>query len=257
MTQGALKQSLLLAVVGLALSACATEPPPPPVVPTDFASRGKLNLDVQNIKVIDRTYSVPRRSPFIGHLSSPTPTEEVLRWATSRLAASGASDAQATLVIRDASVIQEGLPVTRGLEGWYTREQASQYVGRVDVVLDIQAGFSARRSVTAHAEYAVTLPEDPTDLEKQAIYRKLLNGLLDNLDRNFDQAARRYLVVSGPAYDAGSTKESAPLGVPAPSAPVVVNSAPLPPPLPAPPQTEVFAPPPSSDPAPRSSGWAW
>lgn len=189
-----MKKSLLALICAAVLAACSSEPAPPPPLQLDYGQLGKIYLNTQDLRVIDRAGSTPQKPPYVGHLFRPTLSDAVSRWAQDRLQAVGTAG-HATLIIKEASVTDRPLPTESGIESWFTREQASKYTGRLDVDLDAQTpvGAGATGMASAHAIFAITLPEKPTEVEKSAAYRQLLDGLMQDFNQKMDQAIRQHM----------------------------------------------------------------
>ena len=106
----------LLAVAMLVLAACESPPPPMPTYPEiRFDRQPVLRLDVKEI-VVKGAYQPPLTRPNIEHLFPIPPAAAAQAWADDRLRAVG-TRGRARLIIKDASVISEPLPLTKGLGG--------------------------------------------------------------------------------------------------------------------------------------------
>lgn len=217
-----MKKLLLAAACGLALAACSSEPARTPPLQLDYSSLGKIYLNVQDVNVINRSAGTPTKRPYIGHLFQPRLADAVTRWAQDRLQVNG-SPGHATVIIKEASVAEYPLTVPSGFESWYTREQASKYVGRMELSIEAQSPVNSTvGSANAHATYAVTLPEKPTEAEKYAAYRDVLDNLMKDINQKLEQAMREHM---GPFMASGpSASEMAP--APAASASPRVQQAP-------------------------------
>jgi hypothetical protein len=174
----------------LALSACETEQAPPPAH-SAHTLPPKISLDVQAINLADRSGLQPNSSPYNTDRFTPTISEAIRQWASDRLQAAGQSG-QAIIVIKDASLIQQPLPVSHGIDGWFTRQQGVKYIARAEVSLEANGrpGFALTDAV---ATRAVTLPEDPTPVEKQDAYFSLLNGLMKDLGQNMETGIQTHM----------------------------------------------------------------
>jgi hypothetical protein len=184
----------------IALAACAFEQTPPPVT-LNRTLFPKIVMDVKTISLTDRSGLQPSDSPYVGNKFSPTITEAVKQWATDRLQANGQTG-QAILVIKKAALTTESLPVKDGVEGWFTREQSVKYVGRVDVTIEAN-GKSGYAVADAIASRAVSLPENPTEIEKQNAYMTLLNGLMKDLSENLESGIHAHMasfITTAPVY---------------------------------------------------------
>ena len=208
-----MKKLLTIIALGLTLTACASEPASPPPLQPDYSALGKIYLNTQDLKVINRADRMPLKPPYIGHLFQPRLTEVVDQWVHDRLQAVG-NTGHATLIIKEASVIEQPLPELTGIETWFTREQAGKYTGRIDVDIDAQSPINNATGIaSAHATHAVTLPEHPTEAEKTIAYRQLLDGLMRDLNQKLDQAIHAHLApfittsitAGSPAVEAPST----------------------------------------------------
>jgi len=194
-----MKKLLTLAALVL-LAACSSEPRPEPIQ-LDYSNLSKIYLDTQDLRIIDRSKSVPTWKPYVGHLFKPKLTDAINRLVTDRLQAAGRMG-HATLIIKDATVSEQPLSTTSDFESLFTRQQASKYIGRVELSLEAQSPVDGSIAMAnAHATYAVTLPEDPSDYEKHEAYRTLLTELMAEVNRNFDKAIRTHMarfILSGP-----------------------------------------------------------
>jgi hypothetical protein len=164
----AMKKILALAVASL-LIACSSGQVAEPIR-LDYSTWGKLYLDTQDLRIVDRTKNTPRYQPYVGHLFSPTLVDAVNRLAADRLQASGRMG-RAVLTIRDASVTEQPLATSSDFEHMFDRQQASKYIARAEVTLDAQSPNGAVASASAFATRSVTLPEDPSSDEKYDAYR--------------------------------------------------------------------------------------
>ncbi|NTU76382.1 MAG: hypothetical protein HGA90_00955 [Alphaproteobacteria bacterium] len=187
-----MKKALLALGLCAALTACASESSPPSSN-LDYSSMGKVALDVQDLRVVNRAYATPQWPPYVGHLHKPYLADAVSRWAADRFQAVGSSG-QATIIIKDAGVSEQVLPVSRGYESVIERAQTKKYVGRLDVALEAMSPDSSRTAIaTAHAERYETLPDRPSEAERSAVYRKLLDGLMADMNKNMNQAISQHM----------------------------------------------------------------
>lgn len=185
-----MKKPLLLALLML-LSACAIEPMPDPIM-LNYAHMDRIYLATQDLRIIDRAQNTPKWEPYVGHKFTPTLTDAIYRLAGDRLQAVG-KKGHARLIIKDISVVEQPIEQTNDMRGYFTRGQASKYIGRVEVSLEAQSSRGTINIATAHAVHSVTLPEDPSEAEKYRAYTKLLNNLVANLNTHLETAIRRHM----------------------------------------------------------------
>lgn len=170
----------------LFLSACAETPPP--AVKLDVDASPKINLDVLTVAVIDRSAPSLADSPYAANNFQPTIANALKRWATEKLVAVG-STGEAIVVIRDASLKAQGLPHTDDL---FTRQQASKYTGHAEIEIEV-SGRAGHGHVSAEAAHFETLPEEPSALERQNAYTKVLNALMHDIGNNLRGAIRDHI----------------------------------------------------------------
>lgn len=182
------KFSLALILLSL-LSACADDPMPTPKL--DYALPPKINLDVQRLTLVDHsTAPVMGAVPGVGRFQ-PSIADAVRQWATDRLQAAGASG-DGEIVIRDASLTTQALPIEHGFSSWFTRQQASKFTARAEVDVSVrgQAGFA---EATAEATRYESLPEDASEAEKKKAYFDVLNALMRDLGRNLEGSINEHM----------------------------------------------------------------
>ena len=186
-----MKKSFALALV-LLLAACSSEPRVEPIR-LDYTTLGKIQLNTSDLRIINRTQNTPQYQPYVGHQFKPTLVEAVQRYASDRLHASGGMG-HATLIIKDANVTEQSMATSSDFESMFTRQQASKLIGRVEVSLEAQSPTDgAVGMANAHAVYSVSLPEDPSQVERQEAYRKLLTTLMSDLNRELERSISTHM----------------------------------------------------------------
>ncbi len=174
----------------LSLAACSGDLPPPAPMATKTLP-AKIGLDVQAINLADRSEIQPSTSPYNDNHFTPTINDAIRQWATDRLQATGQTG-QAIILIKDASLSAQALPKKDGIDKLFTRQQTLKYTGHAQVSIEANghAGFA---TADANATRSVTLPEDPTDMEKQDAYYTLISGLMKDLSANLDAAIQNHM----------------------------------------------------------------
>jgi hypothetical protein len=213
-------------VLMVALVACASEQTPPSIAP-DHGFGPKISLDVKVISLTDRTGLQPPNSLYSSNHFSPTISEAVKQWATDRLQANGQSG-QTYIIIKNATLSAQALPLKTGFESWFTRQQSVKYVGHAEVSIETN-GHTGFATTQASATRAVSLPEDPTPGEKQDAYYTLLNELMKDLGENLETGIHEHMatfITTGPVFGntavpIGNALATAPAAAPAAMAPAV------------------------------------
>lgn len=177
---------LALSLIAL-LAACADNNPK--VVPVATGAGSKINLDVRTISLADRSGMQPADSPYTSNHFQPTIADAIRQWATDHLQATGTSG-EAIVIIKDASLTAQPIPYARD---FFTRQQASKYTGHAEVEIDVKGSGSDYALASASATHYQSLPETPTDLEKQNAYNIVLNGLMRDLGQNIDASVREHM----------------------------------------------------------------
>ncbi len=169
------------------LSACAQEPPPRVVPQIGPASR--INLDVQSVALTDRSGMQPANSPYMTNHFQPTIAESIRQWAGDHLQAVGTTGS-ALVIIKDATLTSQPMPHS---DSWFTREQATKYTARAEVEVEIKGRADSYALASAQATRFETLPENPTDIERQNAYMTVLNGLMHDLGQSLDTSIRSHM----------------------------------------------------------------
>jgi len=196
--------------VVVVLAACSTEPMPP--APVAHTLPPKISLDVQTITLADRTTVQPANSPYYNNHFTPTISDAIRQWATDRMQAVGQSG-QGIIIVKDASLVAQPMAMKDDwYDSWFTRQQAIKYVGHAEVSIEAN-GREGFATTDAAATRSVTLPENPTDSERQEAYYTLLNGLMKDLGQNLEAGIAEHVgafVITAPVL--GST--SVPMATP-------------------------------------------
>lgn len=175
----------------LLLSGCQT-PQKPAYPDLTYSHLPKIRLNVAAIDVVEE-YQPPLRAPNVEHLAPVPPGAAMARWGRERLQAVGTSG-RARLVIQRASIVEVPLPLTSGLRGALTTEQAERYDGVLDATVEI---FDAQgRSVAfarANAERRRTLAEGATLNQRERLWFQMTEGLMNDINGSLESSITRHL----------------------------------------------------------------
>jgi hypothetical protein len=189
------KTAFALITLALLTACSSTEPAR---VQTNLGATSKISLDVSSVTLTDRSGIQPSDSPYnTGHFQ-PTIAEAIKQWSTDHLRAVG-TGGEAIVIIKDATLTSQAIP--HGHD-WFTREQTTKYSAHAEVELEIKGHGDSYALASAQASRYETLPENPSETERQNAYTTLLNGLIKDLSQSLDSSIQDHLqhfVVTAPA----------------------------------------------------------
>lgn len=189
-----MSRKLLSLTLLVLMTACANETPAPlPPMVLDFAKLGKINLAVAHISYMNNASRTPTKDAAVFQNYKPQLSDALYRWGVDRLQASG-TQGQATLEIHDADLRRDSLPLKTGIDSWFTRQQSERWSGKVSVDLRIEgaaSNFSGKAGTTVTR--STTLPEDATAADRENAYRRLLRGMMEDLNTQMERAMRDHL----------------------------------------------------------------
>ncbi len=186
-----LRQVGSIAIIGLLLAACASQPAPkfPELTYTHLAP---INLGVADIQIINNAgpatdaNRVDNRMPV-------SPSTALSAWARDRLKANGVSGT-AFFTIEEASVVEVPLPRTSGITGAFTKDQAQRYDLKVRATLRLEG---VPRVTQAFADSLVsrsqTVTEDVSLNERNQILFDLTETAMKDFDPAMEASIRQHL----------------------------------------------------------------
>lgn len=174
------------------LAGCEMTPPRNDFARIGFDHLQPFRLDVARIEILQQ-YEFPREAPHVGH-RFPDPLPDVAeRWGRQRLKAEGSRNS-ARFTIHEASVIEQELARTQGLKRFFVIDQSERYDARLRAELEIRdSSDGSRRAVRADVRRSVTVAEDASLTEREAIWFQLTEDLMRRFDREMEQAVRENL----------------------------------------------------------------
>lgn len=183
---------LALVLPALLLAACETPPSRTPLPDLTYGHLPPFRLEVAVVNIVEG-YAPPLAPPHVEHLFPTTPAAAAARWARDRLQPVGRTG-EARFTILEASVVEVPLPVSGGIVGALSREQAERYDAVLEVRLDIvNAGGLRAGSVTARAIRSQTVPEGITLNERERVWFALTEALMQSLNAELEANIRRHL----------------------------------------------------------------
>lgn len=183
---------VLAGALGLLTAACQTPPPQKDYAEITFKHRTPMQFDVASI-VIEYLYKEPLSAPHVEHEMPVPPGRVAETWARDRLLAGGRSGRLVYRVL-EASVIETNISGESSLSGLFSVEQSERYNARVRVEVELLDGAGISRArVETVAERSVTVPEDASVNEREAVWYRLTEQVMTDLDGETERSLRRYM----------------------------------------------------------------
>jgi len=144
-----MRKFIAMACAALLLASCAETPLKKTMTDMSFDKVQPVALDVGKIEVSDQ-YKPPMQKPNVEHLFKPTPVDAVTKLLNKALVAEGAGKTL-RVIIDDASVVDEPLPMTDGFWGNFTQEPSDRYKAKVSLRFQL-VDDAAPDIILGHAE---------------------------------------------------------------------------------------------------------
>lgn len=184
----------IFAAIALTVAGCAAQNPTAHMPQITFQHEVPVNLAVDRIEVVN-AYKAPLAPPNVEHKMETTPAQAVEIWAHDRLKAAGDPNGSvARLTIDTAKLTEEKLPLTEGIKGTFTTDQAFRYNLEIAATLEIVDGGG---QVMGHAETRTmrsrTTPENATLNDLHQVWFKMLEASMRDFDKEMELNIRKFL----------------------------------------------------------------
>lgn len=174
------------------VSGCAMNVQRPAFPQISFSHLPPLKLDVAKIEV-QNDYVSPDTEPNVEHLFPVSVAGTAMNWGRDRLRAVGNSGV-ARFIVNRASVIEVPLKQKKGIEGFFTNQQAERYDGVVTVTLKILDGSGNERAeASATTKRSQTVPEDITLNDRDKVWFDMTEKMMGSLNTTLEKAIRENL----------------------------------------------------------------
>lgn len=187
-----MKNKIAFVLVALFVAACAMNAPSRPQPHFVYKQYPPTVLGVATIQVVQE-YAMPSNDPNIEHLMPlPLPTA-VADWARTRFQAGG-SDGNLIITIKDASIKGQDLPMTKGVKGMFTIDQAQRYDGKINIEFRIDgtvAGSGGSGMVSVNRGQSVA--ENTSIQGRDKAWTSMEEAMLLDLDANTQTMLRNRL----------------------------------------------------------------
>lgn len=185
------KKLFFTAICASFLSACLDAPPQAEVPLLDFSKYKPIMLNVAKIEIVNE-FRAGGEGKHVELLMKQPPETAVQELLKQQLVAAGPSGLL-RVIIDDASVVGEKLPVTEGMKGMFTNEPAERYRARIALRFE-RADESAPDITKAHAEVSAdrtkTVMKDASPAERDRVFYKLDEELMDDVSHGLQTVVR-------------------------------------------------------------------
>lgn len=185
----------LALMLAISAAGCSTPNPTPRQPQITFQHMAPINLAVSRIEVVD-TYRSPLQAPNVEHKMATKPVDALRIWANDRLkAVGGPNDPVARFTIDQAKMTEEKLPLTEGIKGVFTKEQAFRYHLDLAAALEIVDSRGGRSGhANTRATHSQSTPESASLNELHQVWFKTLEAGMADFDKEMELNVRKYLV---------------------------------------------------------------
>ena len=174
------------------LAGCQNAPPDTQTPQLVFDTLPQISMNVARIEIVDG-YQPPMKAPNVDHLFKQPPREVARRVLEKQLVANG-SNHTLRVIIEDASVIKKDLPVSQGFTGFFSNEEAEEYISRVSLKFQLIADDTADRVVAdafVLSERTQTLLEDSSPAERDMVFFTLDENIMQDLRKGIEGSVKR------------------------------------------------------------------
>lgn len=185
-------KSTAVVLLAVWVTACAVPVPPPTFPELTFSHLPPIRLNVAEIEIVEN-YVPPLRAPHVEHNFPVTPLAAMRRWAVDRIQAGGETR-RGQVIIEDARVVAVPLPVRKGLQGLFYKEQEVRYDATLEARIEVRAERGYRDSyATARILRSRTVPEEMTLIEREQLFFDLTEELMRELNTELEANIRRHM----------------------------------------------------------------
>ena len=184
--------TLLLLVAGLvwAVPAGAQEPIALSLPDRPAVMVAATTLDVRNADASPTGY------PYVTSRSPVTYDQAVKAWAAQRFKLTGGSVNTLRITMRQGSIVEKLLPVTKGIKGWFKKDQNAEYTATLDIEIAIVDPTGNVLTTAEGKSFATeTIREDATSADRTNTWLTLVKKTFDTLDS--DLATRMRTTMTG------------------------------------------------------------
>jgi len=156
-----------------------------------FANSTPLTVDATSLDL--RIENVPPREyPHMNYRSHVRFEDAAREWATGRFMLTGNSVNTLRITIQKGDIVEELLPVKKGIKGWFTKDQSAEYRASLELEVAIvdPNGMVLSRAY-GKSNNSRTVGEGTTEDEKQQVWTGLIIAAFDALDTELQPQLRQ------------------------------------------------------------------
>jgi hypothetical protein len=187
-----MKKILFPVLFAFAMAACTTPIEQRPQPHFAYKAYPPVLLNVANIRV-EEAYVSPGQPPHAEQLMPLPLPQAVADWAHHRFQATG-SAGTAVITIKDASVVTQDLPRTKGVKGWITVDQAERFDAKIAIDMHVENMTSGENgSGTVNLTRGQSIGEDASIEDRDHIWTTMEESMLTDLDAGTQKMLRNRL----------------------------------------------------------------
>jgi len=185
-----MKKILALAAIAMLSTACSTAPLEQPLEPIRF-TQPPMRVSVAQVRIENLTPALP--NAVDAQMPTP-PAAAITQWVNDRLVAGGSSGYM-VVTIQNASMLEQKLPKTEGMKGFFTDDQDAKYAGSMVVDFRLFDGISTTPVAQASVNVARgrSINEKATLAERERFYHQLVADMMQAFNGEAETQLRRFM----------------------------------------------------------------
>lgn len=133
----------------------------------------------------------PKEYPHVMSRAPFTFEQAAKAWADAHFNLSGNSVNTLRITLKEGDITEKLLPKTKGIKGWFTKDQSAEYEARLAVeVAIIDPNGKVVASADGNAWQTHTVTEGATEEDKRRLWAEMIKGTFDNMDAELQPRIR-------------------------------------------------------------------
>lgn len=179
--------SVVFVLAGSAAAAAQDAPAPTTLV---FTNTSVLNVDATSLDLKLGAVS-PQEYPHMNYRSQVRYEDGARAWAAARFKLTGSSVNTLRITVQKGDIVEKLLPVKNGIKGWFTKDQAAEYIATLELeVAVVDPNGSVLSTASGKSQATRTVTEGATEADKQQVWTGLIIKTFDNLDAELQPQLR-------------------------------------------------------------------